>query len=267
MKIVSFMCVYNDWEFLDQAIAAFKDYPDKLYIIEGSWKSSQKFGVSPRSDEETYRIINKHVDDKKVFLIQANEDRERNQRQLGLELAKKEGADWCHMLDADEVYTSANLHMLKNILKGTAANQDILGYRLRSYNFINSFKKWYDGNYMRIYRVTPEAHFYMDNDVSWGSRDSRYGIVTLEGKKFYHYNYVKLNNSAAFWLKMKYQNEQDPTFWSRYVSNGQYKESQGKYKIPDDIKIYDYIGKHPIIMKDHPYFVNDVFKDGELQYE
>jgi len=266
MKIVSFMCVYNDWEFLDQAITAFKDYPDKLYIIEGSWKSSQGFGASPRSGEQTYDIINKHIDNKKVFLIQANEARERDQRQIGLELAKKDGADWCHMLDADEVYNPKSLEFIKKVL--SKKSQEILefrlGYRLKSYNFINSFKKWYNGNYMRIYRVTPEAKFYMDNDVQW----ERDGVISqMPFPVFHHYNYVKLNNAEAFWLKMKYQNEQDPTFWNRYVSNGQYQEVSGKYKIPDDITIYNYTGKHPAIMKNHPYFVNDVFKDGELQYE
>ena len=66
---------------------------------------------------------------------------------------------------------------------------------------------------------------------------------------------------------MRYQHEQDQTFWTRMIDSGQYKEEAGIYKIPDDIKIYDFIGKHPTIMKNHPYFKNDIFGDGELQYE
>lgn len=262
MKVVSFMCVYNDHEYLDQAIESFKHYPDKLYIIEGSWQSSQKFNANPRSGELVYDIINKHVDNERVFLIQANEAREREQRQIGLELAKKDGADFCHMLDADEVYTEKSLKVIKNWLEN--AHPSALGWRLNSYNFINSFKKWYKGNYMRIYRVTPEAQFYMDNDVRWPDREGV--IVQMPGNHFYHYNYVR-KNTDTFWLKMKYQNDQDPTLWKRMVESGQYKEEDGVYKIPDDCPIYEYTGKHPAIMKNHPYFQQDVFGDGELKYE
>lgn len=262
MKIVGFMVVYNDHEYLDQAIESFKRYPDKLYIIEGSWKSSQKFKASPRSNDLTMDIINKHVDNEKVFLVQANEAREREQRQVGLELAKKEGADWCHMLDSDEVYTEASLKLITSLL--ALSHPNTLGYRLNSYNFINSFKKWYKGNYMRIYRVTPEAKFVMDNDVSWP--DLKTGHISgIQGESFFHYNYVR-RNTDTFWLKMKYQNDQDPTLWKRMVDTGQYKEENGVYTIPKDCPIYEYPGTHPKIMKEHPYFVNDVFGDGEIKY-
>ena len=258
------MCVYNDWEYLDEAIESFKRYPDKLYIIEGSWQSSQKFDASPRSNKLTYDIINKHVDNKKVFLVQTNEARERDQRQIGLELAKKDGADWCHMLDADEVYRPRALAQIKQLLQIVTTNKSINGYRVSSYNFINSFKRWYNGDYMRVYRVTPGAKFVMDNDVVWPDRQGC--ILKFPEKSFFHYNYVK-QNTDAFWLKMKYQNEQDPTFWKRFIDSGQYKEEQGQYKIPDDCPIYTYTGKHPKIMKEHPYFKQDIYGDGEIEYE
>jgi len=263
MKIVSFMCVYNDHEYLDQAIESFKNYPDILYIIEGSWQSSQKFDAASRSNELVYDIINKHVDNKKVFLIQANEPREKDQRNIGLELAKQHDADWCHMLDADEVYTPKTLDLIKRWLN--RAPDGILGYKLLSFNFINSFKKWYDGKYMRIYKVTPKCHFYMDNDVAWPDKE---GIISaIPGpRSFYHYNYVR-KNVDSFWLKMKYQNDQDPTMWKRFIESGQYKEENGIYTIPDSCQIYKYTGKHPKIMKNHPYFQNDVFGDGEIEYE
>jgi len=264
VKIVGATFVYNDWEYLDQSLESFKWFPDKHFIIEGSWKSAQSTGgAKPRSNEITYEIINKHVDNKQVFLVQANAERERNQRQIALELAKKEGADWFFMTDADEVYVKNKLILIKNWLE-KAKDSSALGFRVNSYNFINSFKKWYSGNYMRIYRVTKDARFFMDNDVEWPDRKGYIG--TIPGVSYYHYNYVR-RNTERFWTMMKYQNEQDPSFWQRYVDSGQYAEQAGKYKIPDDIKIYDYTGKHPLIMKNHPYFVQDVFGDGEIQYE
>lgn len=262
MKIVSFLCVYNDHEFLDQAIEAFRHYPDKLYIIEGSWKASQKFGANSRSNNLVYDIINKYVDNKKVFLVQANENRERDQRQIGLELAKKDGADWCHMLDADEVYSNNSLLQIRKMLEHSMKS-NVLGWRLKSYNFINSLKKWYNGDYMRIYRVTPAAQFVMDNDVVWPDKDG--SVNKAQFFAFHHYNYVKLN-SDAFWLKMNYQEEQDPSFRQRHLPHYGYIKEKKEYKIPSDIPIYDFTGKHPSIMKDHPYFKNDIFGDGELKY-
>ena len=91
MKICSFLTVFNDPEYLEQALESFKDYPDKLFIIEGSWQSAQKSSNSnPRSEIETYNIIDRYVDGKRVFLVQANEPLERDQRQVGMELAKRE---------------------------------------------------------------------------------------------------------------------------------------------------------------------------------
>lgn len=278
MKINGFLVTFNDPEYLEATLQSVLsvDYFHKFYIIEGSWRSAQESsGVGPRSDQETYDIINKYVDNQKVFLVQANEHRERDQRQVGLELAKRDGANWCHMFDSDEIYTQNSLLKIKNYLK---SENGVLGYRINSYNFINSFKKWYHGNYMRIYRVTNGAKFYMDNDVDWEEKEdfkkqwpmmeSIVGpsmIGKMGGYQFYHYNYVKLNKDA-FWRKMAYQNEQDPSFNARILPQYGYDESQLKYKIPNDIKIYDFEGKHPKIMKDHVYFKNNIFNDSNLQF-
>lgn len=265
MKIVSFLCSFDDCEYLDQTIESFKHFPDKLFIIEGSWKSSQAFKNSkPRSGKETYDIINRHVDNERVFLVTANEARERNQRQIGLNLAKQERADWCWMLDSDEVYTRDKLEAMRRIL--AKSEGQVYGYRVRSYNFINSFSKWYDGNYMRIYKPTPQAEFIMDNDVNF--RDILRWVPKIEtmpeSLRFHHYNYVK-QNSEQFWRKMHYQAEQDPSFNQRLLP--QYGCEQGKYKIPSDIPIYDYVGKHPRIMKEHPYFKANIYGDKDLQYQ
>ncbi len=259
MKIVSFLCVYNDWEFLDETLQSFKHIPDKLFIIEGAWQSSQKFGANPRSNQQTYDIIYKHVDNKKVFLIQANEPREREQRQLGLELAKQENADFLWMLDADEVYPAAALTAIKAFV--SRSSPDTLQFILRSWNFINSFKRYYDGQYKRIFRVTPNAKFVMDNDVDFGQSGKTSIVPPLDFYKFYHYNYVKLND-AAFWLKMNYQLDQADEFFKRvsYPQYG-YDKIKKEYKIPSDLNVYQFSGKHPEIIQRHPYYTNNVFGD------
>ena len=265
MKIVSFLCTYNDCEYLNESIESFKWFCDKLFIVEGSWQSSQKFKTSgPRSNQQTYDIINKHVDNNKVFLVQANELREREQRQIGLELAKKEKADWCFMLDSDEIYKKSTLLGIKSILQKNTENKNVLGFRLKSFNFINSFLKYYNGDYMRIYRVTPQASFFMDNDVEWP--DSQGTILNIpDNLKFFHYNYVK-QNSEQFWRKLFYQNEQDPSFNDRVRPQYNYDDLKKQYKIPDGCKIFDYVGSHPKIMTNHPYILENIFLDKEIKF-
>jgi hypothetical protein len=264
MRIDGFLCVYNDFEYLEKVLQTVKtsDYFHKFWIIEGSWQSAQKSsGAVPRSEQIVYDIINKFVDNKKIFLVQANEPLEKDQRNVGMQLAREDKADWVHFLDADEIYLPSAFKKIKNTLSITP--NDICGYKLNSYNFINSYKKWYNGQYKRIFRVTAQSKFVMDNDVVW--EDNKNTMLQIPLNSFYHYNYVKLN-TKAFWTKLKYQNFQDPTFWSRYVDNGEYKEEQGKYSIPKDCKIFDFIGKHPKIMQDHPYFIKNIYNDNNIEF-
>jgi glycosyltransferase involved in cell wall biosynthesis len=261
MKIVAAMCTYNDPDYLDVTIQSFKWFPDKLFIIEGSWQSAN---APPRSDQCTYDIINKHVDNQRVFLVQANEARERNQRQIGLNLAKEEKADWHWIIDSDEVYTHDALVAMRTILK--RASRNIYGFRLNSYNFINSFNKWYHGDYWRIYRPTPLATFIMDNDVRFNDPNNwtpQIGKMP-DNLKFYHYNYVK-PNTEQFWRKMQYQAEQDPSFNQRLLPH--YGCEKGTYKIPEDIPVYNFTGKHPGIMRNHPYFINNIYNDKNLRFQ
>ena len=120
------------------------------------------------------------------------------------------------------------------------------------------------GNYMRIYKPTKEATFIMDNDVEW-ERPGRVGY--MPGRMFYHYNYVKLNNPDAFFLKLNYQQDQDESFGGRERHKYGFNSNTKEYKIPDSCKIYDFTGKHPKIMKEHQYFKQNVFNDGEIKYE
>ena len=253
MKLIAFLCVYNDPEYLDAAIESYKNFPDRLYLIEGAWESSLRFGVDPRSNELTESILRKHVDGERVVLVRANEATEVAQRQIGLELAKREGADWCMMLDADEVYTSPVLTVIRRILELALSHPEVFGFRMNSYNFINSFQKYYDGNYPRISRVTPGARFVYANDVAWldhGKECWGPHIINMPKElRFFHYNYIK-KDPEAFFLKMNFLGSENPTF---NVSERQkYGFDAYGYRIPSDIQIKDFTGEHPEIIRNHP---------------
>ena len=262
VRIVSFLCTFDDPEYLDAAIESFKWLPNKLYIIEGAWQSSLKTGMSERSGADTYNIIDKHVDNKKVFLIHANEAGEKEQRQVGLERAKADGADWCWMLDSDEIYTRSTMMAIRNLLQ--TANTSSYTFRVRSYNFINSFRRWYDGNYARIYRVKPDAKFVQNNDVGFGDCLRWHTSRELpESLRFYHYNYVK-KDPAQFWNKMRYHENEDPSFKQR-ISH-QYGHKGNQYKIPSNIQLFTFTGGHPKIMQTHPNLVNNIYGDTDLRF-
>jgi hypothetical protein len=40
-----------------------------------------------------------------------------------------------------------------------------------------------------------------------------------------------------------------------------------RYKIPDDCKIFDFTGKHPKVMADHPYFTANIFNDEGIVFD
>jgi hypothetical protein len=262
-RIVSFLCQFDDPDYLHVALESFKWLPDKLYIIEGSWQSSQGYSNTPlRSNQYVYNIIDRHVDNKRIFLIQANERGEKEQRQIGLEKAKEDGADWCWMLDSDEVYTKPVMVQILNQLN--LAPPSTHGFRVQSFNFINSFNTWYRGDYNRIYRVTPEAHFVLNNDVQFYKDGRKTDILTITDRlRYFHYNYVK-SDPAQFWRKMHYHETEDPTFKGRVTP--QYNAKEHFYTIPGDIPRYTFTGQHPAIMKNHPNIKANIYNDSDLRF-
>lgn len=260
MKITGHLCTFNDCEYLDAVIRSFKNHVDRLYLIEGSWRSSQGYDGKQRSERETYNILDRHIDNKKVFLIQANAASEKEQRQIGLEKAKEDGADWHWFLDSDEIYPDSVAMLIKARL--SVASPIEHGFRVRSFNFINSFNRWYPGDYARIARVTPQARFFVNNDVAWEVPGAQ--IVTLSERwRYFHYNYVK-KDPSQFWRKMHYHETEDPTFKARITP--QYGAIGHIYTIPNDIQIFDFAGKHPAIMKDHPNIVANIYNDVNLSF-
>jgi hypothetical protein len=261
MKLISFLRVYNDFEYLDKTLESSLNIPGDLYIIEGSWKSAQRAGANLRSNDRTYDIINKYLRlDKKFKLIQANSDYEWSHCQIAMDLALEQKADWLFLLDADEIHHPKEIAEILQYLTFYKDNLDIKEIRLNSYNFCNSFKKYYDGEYFRIFRVADTPKFIEANHAIYSSN---YKYITLPKEiRYYHYNYVKKNNPEAFHLKMKFYDYEHPQNKSLY--NQGYKEENGLYTIPVEIKEFNH--PHPKIMENHPYFINNIYQDKDITF-
>jgi hypothetical protein len=261
MKIICFTRVYNDYEYLDQVLGSMLDFPCDFYIIEGSWASAQKAGAELRSNQKTYDIINKYLNLKNKFkLIQANGIDEKSHCQIAMDIAIKEKADWLFLLDADEVHHKKELDKILEYLEDLK-DKDVLEIRLNSYNFCNSFNQYYDGEYYRIFKPIEGAKFIEANHASYPMHGR---IITLpQDIRYYHYNYVKKYNPESFHLKMKFYDNEHLSDRSLYEQG--YGEENGLYKIPVSLKKFEL--PHPKIMKNHQYFIDNVYKDVLYYFE
>lgn len=256
MKKVGFICVYNDIDYIEQTILSVKDWVDELIIVEGAFEITMKCGMPPRSNDGTLDIINKYVDNQKIFLKQVNLREHKDHYQVGLDFAKERNADWAILIDSDEIWIDttkriANFSMSKALREG-----NVYEFRIDEYCFINDFWTWYPGQYPRIFRVTPQAKFIADNEVEWpdhnkhadrGRAENHIQNLSLVFKN-YHYGYVRTKNRWK--LKQDYMKVKDGN-----PINDQYTLEDNSYKIPSDIPIFKFIGQHPEIMQKHPFML------------
>jgi len=254
MKKVGFMIVYNDADYIDFAINSVKNWFDEFVIIEGAFEITMKCGMPPRSNDGTLDIIWKYVDNKKIFLKQANLREHKLHYQIGLDFAKERSADWAIMVDSDEIWTEAAKKLVDAKLK-TADKIGAYEFRIKEYCFVNDFNTWYPGEYPRIFKVTPEAYFVADNEVAWpdhGKHEDRgraqnHIHLLSPTMKIFHYGYVR--RKKRWRLKQDYMYEKDGN-----PVNLQHKLEGNTYILPSDIPVYKFDGNHPECMKTHPFY-------------
>ena len=246
MKKTAFMIVYNDADYVDYAIRSVKDWVDEMIIVEGAFEITMQIGRPPRSDDGTLDIIHQHVDNKRIFLKQANLREHKHHYDIGYQYAIENDSEWAILVDSDEIWTkqaqmTADNYM--NIFSGKV--QEI---RIMEYCFINDFNTWYPGTYPRFFKCIPGSKFVFDNEVhfnGWGR--GNHGCLTVPNFKIFHYGYVR--RKKRWQLKQDYMEEKDH---NPNLKN--YKLEGNNYIIPNDIPIYKFDGKHPEIMKDHPFY-------------
>lgn len=246
------MIVYNDVDYVDQALSSFLDFVDEMIVVEGAFEITMKGGKPPRSDDGTLDILKRYEQEGKITLIHANLREHKDHYNIGYQEAVKRGADWAIMLDSDEIWTSqmkaiVNSVLKKEMTKNTPEIFKAKEIRIHEYCFINDFKTWYPGVYPRIFKCEQDAFFVFDNEVQFKEGRGKHTIQILgENFKIFHYGYVRRNKRWR--MKQDYMWEKDFN-----PLNKQYKLEGDKYIIPSDIPIYEFKGQHPEIMKSHPF--------------
>jgi len=233
-----------------------------MVVVEGAFQITVDAGAPHRSQDNTLKIISKYNDNTERFVGQSTKvpcQEHKDQYDMALQLAKDAyRPDFCILIDSDEIYPKEMQKVIRNTLDRVPDN--VMGMRLHSYNFINDFFHYYSGQYPRIFRATKGSKFSYDNKVDWPDMGLEGDnmqmpqpkhIMTLPKTfRFYHYAYVK----SLEYLKMKeeymFNKDGNPAY---NPNSSQYREEDGIYKIPDDIKIREFTYKHPEIMDDHPW--------------
>jgi glycosyltransferase involved in cell wall biosynthesis len=248
MKKVGFMIVYNDADYVDQALSSFLDFVDEMVVVEGAFEITMKGGKPARSNDGTIEILKRYESEGKITLIHANLREHKDHYNIGYQEAVKRGADWAVMLDSDEIWTPQMKGLVNGILKNhTTTSLNVKEFRIHEYCFINDFKTWYPGVYPRIFKAEKGAFFVFDNEVQFSEGRGRHTYSELnKGFKIFHYGYVR--------RKQRWRMKQDYMWEKDYNPlNKQYDLKEDKYIIPSDIPIFNFTGKHPEIMQKHPF--------------
>jgi hypothetical protein len=236
---------------LDYSIQSYLPYVDNVVIVEGAYQETIALGKSPRSTDGTLSIIEKYLGHPKVDAIQANEQSDKDQRNIGLNKLRALGCDWLLIIDGDEVYTKQSLDLIKNLCS-VYDKQDIKAAYFQSITFVNDMEHYCTQFFPRLFKITSNSKFINDNFMQWGNINWQYPhVINQHTVKYFHYSFLKsierFNLKRDWWMNRGLGDEFD--YGWKVDQNG--KISDLKHKI------YLYTGSHPDIVKTHPLWKNN----------
>jgi hypothetical protein len=226
MKIVGYMAVYNEIDYVEYAIRSVIDHVDKLIIIEGAFKETVDTGSTLSSDDGTFEVLKKLEKEywEKICLAYVNNVPQLVHRNHVFDVMKLLGLAhedrWLWLIDGDEVYKTEDILALKAILKQT--NADVVLFRLKA---------------KHNYRFVAPNHLADETERKILQEENHKDLV-----KFFHYSYCK--SPARFLAKKK----------ERTLVHGQFKWSLNDKQmvVSPGIKLRDFKGEHPEVMLTHP---------------
>jgi hypothetical protein len=226
-------------------------------LWNGAYQEVIRLGQSPRSTDGTIDIIKKFVDNKKVFHIEANEQSDAQQRNIGLQKIKELKSDWLFVADGDEVWEPNMLTIVKNYCNLMEKNNQYAAY-VCSLTFVMSQNFFTYQKFPRLFKITDSCMFVNDNFMLWPDKNiyewkSSYVIDLSNILKFYHYAFCK--NLSRFDAKKQWW---ESRFGDSYMGTGK-KFEYDWFVENNEIKskthkILEFKGKHPKVMKEHPLF-------------
>jgi glycosyltransferase involved in cell wall biosynthesis len=248
-KLSVLMTVYNEADFIDYSIRSCLPYIDELVIVEGAYKETIAIGGSKRSTDKTLEICQKYIDEKKVHIIEANEQTDKDQRNVGLNKIKETNQDgWFMIVDGDEVYDSNTFHMIKTAIKNMERTNKYAAY-FKSLTFVNDMQHFTEQEFPRLFKITPGCEFVNDNFLEWKDKNLKWStphVIKIPYIRYFHFSFCK--GSERFKLKRDWWMNRGLGAGFEY---GWRLNNQEKIEDPNH-EIYEYTGQYPDVIKDHP---------------
>jgi hypothetical protein len=236
-------------------------------IVEGAYQEIIDLGAEPRSTDGTLEKVvdmrdltyirtafgltdNKEITDLycKMHIIQANEQTDKDQRNLGLEKIKELNPDgWLLIIDGDEVYDKDNFSMIK-VAMHNMEKSDKLAAHFKSLTFVNDFDHYAEQDYPRLFRITQDCKFINDNFMTWPDKNTGWfspAVIKIPYIRYHHYAFCK--GIERFELKKKWWE----TRFGEPFDYGWHINEDGKIE-DEEHEINLYTGRHPEIMEKHP---------------
>ena len=258
MRLSVLMTVFREAEFVDYAIRSCLPYVDDLILVEGSYLETQKLGTPTRSDDGTIEIIEKYRNNPKVHILYANEQSDKDHRNVGLRKIKELNADsFCLIIDADEVHQPQTFPLIRSTMNLMRKSGKKMAY-FHSLTFVNDLDHYTNQYFPRLFDLRGSQQFINDNYLSWKDPLKTEQVLYGQGSsliKYHHYGFCK--GLKKF--------EQKKKWWeTRFGKSFDYgwKTDENGQITDKNHKIYVYSGKHPAIMNSHPMMQKGEIKNG-----
>jgi glycosyltransferase involved in cell wall biosynthesis len=208
---------------------------DRIVVIDGAFRDDMP---SKFSTDRTSSIVQGFDDSlKKVVYIKAHSSSQNEQRNRIFDFTS--GMDWLLLIDDDEIYSETCLLRIRRFLNSTKDN----AFRIKGYNFVNSFDWYYETANMRVWRIVEGMKFKGPNTIIPYHLNTKSAPVIPRVVR-YHYSYVR--DVSRLEIKRKQIGEFQHAHLFPWRRDGEfvYRESWNRKR---------FTGKHPAVMENHPY--------------
>lgn len=269
MKVSAIVTAYNEELFLDYCLRSIYDFVDEIIITDCAIQSAVDMGMSSVSTDGTANIIDRYVDNKKVFLTKNPVALPKSHKELiqpAFDMAKEHGSTWMFRVPADEVWTKESLSPMKSILKRCEAS-GVMGLNVWQHIFGPDFWNCKDFRNPRFSRITDDAVLSSDDAVCWPKRNLwQYAGNTVdpfppgtptEVQKI-NADYPKVLRGYHYSCVGKSRVQFKADFFKKY--NGTWGDRYNEAYLTQNWKAFrefgyrPFTGKHPDIMTTHPLY-------------
>lgn len=268
MKISVLMMTFQGMEYLPYSLKAIYDFADEIILCDGiidrfNLQNNIDFRANGGSTDGTDEFVKNFDDkDKKIKYKIGHWKYEKEKRQYMLNYAT---GDWMMVVDIDEIYKPEHLDWIKEYINN---RKDLKAIWISHYRFCldfqhyylwgcNVFQKMFPGN--KLYGLRDiwypgkkvfKYPFHESKNISRKEFDKYLVFPHIDNIVCYHYSNICTEDKA---IKKRAIAEglghNISKWWTDWFGVGISKE---KYFKKRNIKKFE--GKHPEIMKTHPYY-------------